>query len=46
MGDLIASVQIVNCIAVSKQFVYTFEAVGTINASYTGPVRLCSHVFI
>lgn len=38
-GDLVAYVQIVNCTTVSKQFVYTFEAIGTYNASYTGPVR-------
>lgn len=40
-GDLIAFVQIVNCMAVSKQFVYTFEAVGTFIASYTGQVKSC-----
>ncbi|XP_072742491.1 uncharacterized protein [Anoplolepis gracilipes] len=41
VGDLIAFVQIVNCITVSKQFVYTFEAVGTFNTFYTGPVKSC-----
>ncbi|XP_050460112.1 uncharacterized protein LOC126856001 [Cataglyphis hispanica] len=40
-GDLIAYVQIVNCTTVSKQFVYIFEAIGTYNASYTGPVKSC-----
>jgi len=49
MGDLIAFLQIVNCIAVCKQFTYTFEAIkaftytfepiGTFNTSYNGPVR-------
>lgn len=41
IGDLIASVQIVNCVDVSKQFVYTFEAVGMMNTSYTGQVKSC-----
>lgn len=40
MGDVMASLQIVNCIAVGKQFIYTFEAIGAYNASYNGPVRL------
>ncbi|KAM0737162.1 putative E3 ubiquitin-protein ligase sinah [Formica fusca] len=40
-GGLIAYIQIVNCMTVSKQFVYTFEATGSYNASYTGPVKSC-----
>lgn len=48
MGDLIGSLQIVNCIAVAKQFMYTFEAVGAFNSSgtYNGPVRLCPLLFL
>jgi len=38
MGDLIAFLQIVNCIAVCKQFTYTFEAIGAYN-TYNGQVR-------
>lgn len=45
-GGLIAYIQIVNCMTVSKQFVYTFEATGSYNASYTGPVRLYSHTYL
>ncbi|XP_018397879.1 PREDICTED: uncharacterized protein LOC108775914 [Cyphomyrmex costatus] len=41
MGDLMASLQIVNCIAVCKQFTYTFEAIGALNASYNGQVKSC-----
>ncbi|KYN00365.1 putative E3 ubiquitin-protein ligase sinah, partial [Cyphomyrmex costatus] len=40
MGDLMASLQIVNCIAVCKQFTYTFEAIGALNASYNGQASL------
>ncbi|KAL6260640.1 hypothetical protein P5V15_008160 [Pogonomyrmex californicus] len=41
IGDLMASLQLVNCIAVCKQFMYTFEAIGTINAYYSGQVKSC-----
>ncbi|XP_012529543.1 uncharacterized protein LOC105832819 [Monomorium pharaonis] len=43
IGDLTAFLEIVNCIAVAKQFTYTFEAVGAFNASgsYNGPVKSC-----
>ncbi|XP_011863568.1 PREDICTED: uncharacterized protein LOC105559681 isoform X2 [Vollenhovia emeryi] len=40
-GDLTAFLQIVNCIAVCKQFTYTFEAVGGFDAIYSGPVKSC-----
>ncbi|XP_024878736.1 uncharacterized protein LOC112459066 [Temnothorax curvispinosus] len=41
MGDLMGFLQIVNHISVSKQFTYTFEAIGTFNATYNGPVKSC-----
>ncbi|KYQ57659.1 putative E3 ubiquitin-protein ligase sinah, partial [Trachymyrmex zeteki] len=40
MGDLMACLQIVNCIAVCKQFTYTFEVIGTFNTSYNGQASL------
>ncbi|GAB1866758.1 Tyrosine kinase receptor Cad96Ca [Camponotus japonicus] len=40
-GNLTAFVQIVNCTAVSKQYIYTLKAVGTFIASYTGQVKSC-----
>lgn len=39
-GDLMATIQIVNCNDVGKQFFYTLNAVGTLNACYTGQVKL------
>lgn len=41
MGDMSASLQIANCIAVCKQFTYTFEAVGRVTSSFNGLVRSC-----
>ncbi|XP_071638215.1 uncharacterized protein [Temnothorax longispinosus] len=41
MGDLMGFLQIVNHISVCKQFTYTFEAIGTFNATYNGPVKSC-----
>ncbi|KAG5312349.1 SINAL ligase, partial [Acromyrmex insinuator] len=41
MGDLMAFLQIVNCIAVCKQFTYIFEVIGEFNASYNGQVKSC-----
>ncbi|XP_018349450.1 PREDICTED: uncharacterized protein LOC108752831 [Trachymyrmex septentrionalis] len=41
MGGLMASLQIVNCIAVCKQFTYIFEVIGELNASYNGQVKSC-----
>lgn len=39
MGDVMAFLRLVNCIPVCKQFIYTFETVGSFIASYIGPVR-------
>lgn len=46
MGDLTAFLQIVNCIAVCKQFTYTFETIGPYNVSYNGQVRLYLLLFV
>ncbi|XP_077263961.1 uncharacterized protein LOC143898389 [Temnothorax americanus] len=41
MGDVMGFLQIVNSISVCKQFTYTFEAIGTSNGTYNGPVKSC-----
>ncbi|XP_071637303.1 uncharacterized protein [Temnothorax longispinosus] len=41
MGDVMGFLQIANSISVCKQFTYTFEAIGTSNGTYNGPVKSC-----